>query len=364
MWASGTGDGIATAYRAGAEMRNAEFGNFFDVDRKDTDTPAGSYAYLFNAKGENISERYIHALEPDTPISIILGMEKEVNEGRGPIYMDALKAAYDRDMSKVPRFFAGWWGQPKIVELAKCRDAKQLKYGTPPSERVEVAAALNAEFSPVRVDHEMRTSLGGLFAIGDAAYQGSSWAGAVPAPPARMRGSGIGNALFTSLRGGTAVSRYIAGAASPPAVDYEEVKELKEKIFAPMGRDKGLSAADAIYEVQNLVGKVKYNLRRNKARLEEAISKVEERRQAEGELVAKDYHGLCKCHEAKNMLLCAEMGFRAALMRTESRGSHFREDYPERDDKNWLKWIIIKQEEGRMVLSTEPVPIDSYKVKP
>jgi succinate dehydrogenase/fumarate reductase flavoprotein subunit len=98
--------------------------------------------------------------------------------------------------------------------------------------------------------------------------------------------------------------------------------------------------------------------------LEEAISKVEELRHQENKLFAKDGHGLCKCHEAKAMVLCAEMTFRAALMRTESRGSHFREDYPKQDDKNWLKWIILKQEAGKMIASTEPIPIEKYKFKP
>jgi succinate dehydrogenase / fumarate reductase flavoprotein subunit len=82
------------------------------------------------------------------------------------------------------------------------------------------------------------------------------------------------------------------------------------------------------------------------------------------ELWTKDGHGLAKCHVAKAVALCAEMNFRAALMRTESRGWHFREDYLKRDDKNWLKWIILKQEGEKMVLSTEPVPIDKYKFKP
>ena len=50
-----------------------------------------------------------------------------------------------------------------------------------------------------------------------------------------------------------------------------------------------------------------------------------------------------KCHEASCIALCAEIGFRAALARTESRGWHYREDYPQQDDTNWLKWVIVKK---------------------
>ena len=170
-------------------MRNAEFGNFFDVDRKDTDSPAqsGAYSFLFNALGENLSERYAAKREADTPISIILGMEKEVNEGRGPIYLDPSKLQWDP--TKPPSVFAGRWGMPKILDFWRLQESKQRKYGTPPSTKVEVTAALNAELSPVKVDHEMKTTLAGLWAIGDTCYQGSAWAGAVSAPPGRLRGS-------------------------------------------------------------------------------------------------------------------------------------------------------------------------------
>ncbi len=55
---------------------------------------------------------------------------------------------------------------------------------------------------------------------------------------------------------------------------------------------------------------------------------------------------------------------RVALARMGSRGFHLREDYPSRDDKNWLKGIIIQQIEGSMKLLTEPIPIGSYKIRP
>jgi succinate dehydrogenase/fumarate reductase flavoprotein subunit len=362
MWATGCGDGLAAAYRAGAEMRNAEFGNFFDIDRRDIDspTPSGTYRFLSNALGESLYERYVKKEEADTPISVILGMEKEVLEGRGPIYMDPSKNQWDP--TKPPPYFAGRWGMPNVLEFWRLQASKQLKYGPAPSERVEVIPALNAELSPLKVDHEMKTSLGGLWAIGDICYQGSSWAGAVPAPPGRLRGSGVMNTLFTSLRGGPAAARFAAEAAWPK-IDYEELRRCKADLFVPLERQKGLSPDEAIYLIQDIVCRVKYNLRRSQDRLKEAVSKIEEVQERLSELYAKDGHGLGKCHEAKSMALCAEMTLRAALMRTESRGTHFREDYPERDDPNWLKWIIVEQKAGKMALCTEPVPIEKDRIK-
>jgi succinate dehydrogenase/fumarate reductase flavoprotein subunit len=71
---------------------------------------------------------------------------------------------------------------------------------------------------------------------------------------------------------------------------------------------------------------------------------------------AVDPHDLRNAHEVRNMVLGAEMMLRAALFRTESRGSFYREDYPRRDDENWLKWVVLKEDAGKMKLWTEPVP--------
>ena len=52
------------------------------------------------------------------------------------------------------------------------------------------------------------------------------------------------------------------------------------------------------------------------------------------------------------------------LGREESRSGHFREDFPQRDDKNWFKWIKIEQKGGEASLATLPIPIDKYKLQP
>ncbi len=76
---------------------------------------------------------------------------------------------------------------------------------------------------------------------------------------------------------------------------------------------------------------------------------------------APDLHQMAKLKGVQSMTLIAELVIRASLMRTESRASHYREDYPERDDKKWLKWIIIKQKEGEPDYRFEPVPLADYK---
>lgn len=357
MWSSANGEGIAAAYRAGAEMRNAEFGNFYDILIKDQNSPAvGSQAWILNANGDQLVKLYGAQDEPDIALATILGMEKEIKEGRGPLVLD----------------FTGWQGRfasrPKWERphwdtfYGKSRE-KMTRYGPPPTEKPEVTFSFHAELSPVKVNHDMKTTLEGLWAIGDTSYGGSALAGAVFAPPARMRGTGLLNAVFSAMRGGPSAARSIPDVSSTE-VDYNEIKRLKDEIFAPMERDKGLTPTDAVQGIQEIIVPIKYNLRRSKDRMEEALSKLGALKQKIPTLCAKDGHTLFQCHEARAMAICAEMTYRSALMREESRGWHYREDYPNRDDKNWLKWIIARQEGDKMVLSTEPLPMDIYKIKP
>ena len=91
-------------------------------------------------------------------------------------------------------------------------------------------------------------------------------------------------------------------------------------------------------------------------RLRAALSTVEFLRdQVVPKLFARDDHELRLAHETASMVTNAEMKLRASLFRTESRGTHFREDHPHRDDA-WLAWVRLKNEAGVMTPFTEPVP--------
>ena len=80
---------------------------------------------------------------------------------------------------------------------------------------------------------------------------------------------------------------------------------------------------------------------------------------------AANPHELVRVHEMRNHALTAELVFRASLVRKESRGYNLREDYPYRDDVNWLKRVIVsRQDKGTVAVRLEAVPLYRYPVKP
>src|SRR5210317_2179297 len=90
--------------------------------------------------------------------------------------------------------------------------------------------------------------------------------------------------------------------------------------------------------------------------LKAALAYVEELRDHHMPLLrAADMHELRLAHETANMIISAEMKLKASIMRTESRCSHYRLDYPDMDDKNWRAWInIYKGADGTMKFEKQP----------
>lgn len=358
FWSAGTGDGIAAAYRAGAEMRNAEYGNLYGhTVFQATDSGMVGSDFLVNRLGENLSQKYMPDKGPAgvfLPVALAVGLEKEVAEGRGPIYFEPPKSA-------PPHGFHT--GLSKLEAWRERIGNKEKEYSLSRDSKPEIAVPLHGETSCIRVDHEMRTSLEGLWAIGDTSYAGSALAGAVASPPGVCPGSGIMFAVVSAGWAGASAAKYVM-EVSPAVPDIADMEKTKAMVFAPLQADKDFSPWDAISGLGAIAAPMKYNLRRSKDRLEEALGRIEKLKDKLPRLRAKDPHYLGKCHEVRSMTVCAELTFRSALMRSESRGFHFREDFPECDNKNWLKWIIARDDAGEMKLSTQPIPLEDYKIKP
>lgn len=363
MWSAGRGDGIAAAYRAGAEMRNAEFSNWTEIRYKANLNEALHSMYaIHNKDGELLAEKYNFPKGlPDESIDALLAMEKEVKEGRGPIYFDHSLLHLDKTLVMQNVRNKNWKKLNWIRGSLTYNYGKDLQYGKI-GEKPEANPSFVGELAPIKVDHDMKTTLPGLFAVGDTSWAGSCWIGARP-PPGGLRGSGLMTAILSGRRGGFSAGLY-ALKTEQLDIDVEQVEQYKKDIFSPLNSGNGISPKEVLRKIQEVMTPFKYQLRRSKDRLEEVLSKIEEIKKMIPSVSVKDGHGLLNWNEVRSMTLCAEMTYRAALMRTETRGWHVREDYPERDDKNWLKWIIVKQDTGKMTLSTEPIPIEKYEIKP
>lgn len=360
LFSMNAGEGIAAAYRAGSQHWHSEFAATCAYVAKDFEVwwRAAQMRAMVNNQGETFFERYFPEGEENFR-NVIFAMAKEVMAGRGPIYLDASKEPGLLDNIGGLQYK---WTFDQGIFLNAERVISDKGGIDLRSQKVEWVPSLSGRLGNIKVDLECKSTLKGLWSIGDTIINGVAMEGALAANT--YPGFGLPFAIVTGLKAGNSVAKF-APEAPEPKVSKEEQDRLRERLFAPMTLEKGLEPYEAISKIQQAVVPIKYILFREGDRLKEALSLVEK---VKGEVLPKvkaaNPHELVKYHEAVSMTLCAEMVFRAALFRSESRGIHIREDYPERDDTNWLKWTIIKRDGEKMKLSTEPVPISRYKFKP
>ena len=202
-------------------------------------------------------------------------------------------------------------------------------------------------------DNSCASNLVGLYAAGDAL--GSMQNGSCY--------SGFGCSLSGSATQGVMAAQAAAAYAltvGQPEIAPANVERLQEVTFAPL-REKGFGPAWVTQTLQSIMIPYYVMHVKKQDRLEAALTNVMFLQEHLVPMLrAADAHELRLAHETKNMALNAEMKLRASLFRTESRGNHYREDYPARDDDNWLAWVKLKKKDGRMVCVKHEIPKEHW----
>jgi len=324
-----TADGEVMAYRAGAEISGKEFNEIKSTNAEHPAVSMGIGLWLREKMGEG----------PFTDISppqvqVIKCVNAEGNEVRGLAGSNFMELEFEAHAGRAPLF-------PSMGE----RHLENIRVGGG-------AAGLSVHTSEGiwPINTHGATSLPGLYAAGDSCA--SMQCGAVYPGV----GYGLAGASVTGARAGPAAADY-SKQVEKPAVDEAEIARLKRAILAPAERKGGFSPKWVTQVAQNTMIPYFITYIKKGDRMQAALTIVEFLRDhLVPKMFARDPHELRLAHETKNMVHTAEAKLRASLFRTESRGTHYREDYPRRDDPNWLVWVLLKEEDGQMKVYKKPVP--------
>ncbi len=336
-----SGDADGMAYRAGAEITGKEFPDtHFNLAIhpawKSNAELYAAHMYFTDAESKPI----------DVMVGFTLGMEFAVHAGKGPVIWD-LDAATPGD-TKAMQEYVRKRANPVEAERIGLDYTRGGKY---PVIGGSAAGVSSQQTSGIWViNTKCATSLPGLYAAGDCCGTRACGASHTTA------GYGVAGAAVTGKRAGAGAAEHAVQAAEP-TTDKAELARLKKIVYVPTERKGGFSPRWVTQLLQNTMMPYFILHIKHGERLQAALTIVEFLRDhLVPKLMAKDSHELRLAHETKNMVLNAEMILRASLFRTESRGLHYREDYPRRDDPAWLAWTKVKDEQGRMTVSKEPVP--------
>jgi len=343
-----TGDGMVMALKAGAELKNMEFSTLWlGPPSFGWEGVAGVFPYgarMLNAKGEKFMDRYSPTLKDDIDFGFLArAMVIEAREGRGPFYVDCDLMKPEHKTFLKPD--TGWMA----LNISKLHEV-----GINPLDEKWELMPFFWTVQGVKADIECRTAVPGLFVGGRVKSVD---------PGLTMGAWGLASSAVLGYRVGENAAKY-AGEHGPSQINQDEVRIFKDDLYAHLGRI-GIKPGEVELEIQKAVFPSDVSILKNEASLKRALSRIENiRDELLPRMDARDIHYLAESIEVENMTLIAEAMLRTSLMRTESRAAHYREDYPSRDDENWMKWILVGYDDGKLSLRTEPLPLDRYKFKP
>ncbi|MGQ9679348.1 MAG: FAD-binding protein [Candidatus Bathyarchaeia archaeon] len=339
------GDGYSLAYRVGAKLRDMEFVQFFPLALAEQGSPphllGGALTEegrIINRLGEEITEKHRVSLRPLVLKSRDLlsrAIMIEILEGRGvdgSVLIDARE--FFRRGSK-----EGWFSSGSYEFF---RD--RLKAGERP---LKVAPISHFCMGGIIIDEYGRTNITGLFAAGEVTggLHGAN----------RHGGNALTEAIVFGARAGRAAAEF-AEDRSHIRIEPKAQPELERyKTIRQADTDGGISPRVIFNQLRELMW-AKAGIVRDGKTLLEALDAITQLRGFLPMFRASSSRSMLEALETPMALDAAEMIVRAALMRMESRGAHFRRDCPEEDDPLWYASIYLRLgSTGDMILEKAPV---------
>jgi succinate dehydrogenase/fumarate reductase flavoprotein subunit len=253
-----------------------------------------------------------------------IAIYKEIAEGRGPVYIDYTKLPRKNVIEYIERI---------KNPLLWYSDVFHVSYDIleKPTECRPIAHAFNGG---LKINERAESTLPGLYAAGETA--------AGPHGADRMGGCMVtATQVFGARAGRYAAER--ANSLDEVTIDQEQVDGVCNQSSRIINSKGAMTISEIESKIRNMMWRNCLTVR-NQNGLENCIDELKRLRHEElPKLSITDNAEVFRALAIPNMLDAAQMIANAALQREESRGTHFREDYPERDDKNWLKTININK---------------------